>query len=469
MGTVNSLMDLARQTLMADQAALGVISNNVANQNTPGYTRQVVTWQTRDSVTIGSYTVGQGVAVGSQGASQRDRILEQRVQQQTQIQAQSEALVSALNQIQNVFSLSSTSSSASTTALGSAMDSFFGTLSTLTANPSDATSRQAVLTAAKNLSDAFNSASNQMSQISASLDKQASGYVDRINTVASTIAALNKRIGSTSPDSDAGVLEDQRQQAIAELSQYIGLSQITNEANGMTLTTSSGAVLVSGGRSYAMSTTQVAGVTHLLAGPSNQDVTAGLTGGALGGILIARDQQIPAFQSALDNLAYSLGTQINHVNALGLDGNGNPGQAIFSLPSSATGAAGLIGMATSDPQAIAAAATGEGATGNSNGLLLAQISTAAIVAGQTASGFFTSLLAQIGSAASGATTDNTAQLTMLAQLTSQRNALSGVSLDEEAANLTNYQRAYQAAAKVFSIADDIMTSALNLGVTTSVS
>jgi flagellar hook-associated protein 1 FlgK len=469
MGTVNSLMDLARQTLMADQAALGVISNNVANQNTPGYTRQVVDWQTRDSVTIGSYTVGEGVAVGSQGVSQRDRILEQRVQQQTQTQAQSEALSSALNQIENIFGLSSTSNSASSTVLGTAMDSFFGALSSLTANPSDTTTRQAVLTAAKNLADAFNSASNQMSQVSADLDKQTGSYVDRINSLTSTIAALNKQIGSTSPNADAGVLEDQRQQAIAELSQYIGLNQITNEANGITLTTSNGAVLVSGDQSYAMSTTQVGGVTHLLAGTSSQDVTSGLSGGALGGILAARDQQIPAFKSALDNLAYSIGKQMNNVNALGLDGYGNPGGALFTVPSTAPGAAAQIQVATTDPQKIAAAAVGEGATGNGNALQLANVATLSLISGQTASGFFSSLLAQIGNATAGAASDNTAQQTILTQLTSQRNALSGVSLDEEAANLTNYQRAYQAAAKVFSIADEIMSSALNLGVNTSVS
>ena len=469
MGTVNSLMDLARQALMANQAALGVISNNVANQNTPGYTRQVVNWQTLDSVTIGSYTVGEGVAVGSQGISQRDRILEQRVQQQTQTQAQSEALSSALNQVQNIFGLSSTSNSASSTALGSAMDSFFGALSSLTASPSDVTVRQKVITAMKGLADAFNSAANQMSQISTDLDKQAGGYVDRINTLASTIAALNKQIGSTSPDADAGVLEDQRQQAIAELSQYIGLNQITNEANGITLTTSNGAVLVSGDQSYAMSATQVAGVTHLLAGPSNQDVTAGLTGGALGGILAARDQQIPAFQSALDSLAYSLGTTINQINTQGADGNNHMGKPLFLLPTSATGAAGQIRAAISDPLGISAATVGEGATGNGNALLLAEVSTDMIVGGQTASSFFSSLLAQIGNAASAAASDNTTQQTMLTQLTSQRNALSGVSLDEEASNLTNYQRSYQAAAKVFSIADQIMSSALNLGINTSVS
>ena len=469
MGTVNSLMDLARQTLMADQTALGVVSNNVANQNTPGYTRQVVDWQSQDTVTIGSSTIGEGVSVGAQGVSQRDRVLEQRVQQQTQVQAQSQALESALSQVQNVFGLSSTSTSASSTALGSAMDSFASALSSLTTNPSDTTVRQTVLTAAKNLADAFNSTANQISQVSTDLDKQAAGTVSSINKLTSTIASLNRQISSTSPNSDAGVLEDQRQQAIAELSQYVGLNQITNESNGITLTTSNGAVLVSGDQAYAMSTTQVAGVTHLLAGTSGQDVTANLTGGSLGGILAARDQQIPAFQSALDNLAYSLGTQVNQVNAQGLDGYGNAGQALFQLPPTAAGAAGSIQVTTTDPKAIAAAATGEGATGNGNALSLAQIASGAIVAGQTPASFFSSLLAQIGSAAAGATSDNTAQQTTLTQLTSQRNALSGVALDEEAANLTNYQRAYEAAAKVFTIADQIMSSALNLGVTTSVS
>src|SRR6516165_413700 len=105
MGTLASLMDIARLSLMAEQAALNITSNNVANQNTPGYTRQVVNWQTRDSVTIGSMVVGGGVSVGQAGISQRDRILEQRVQQQTQIQAQSQALESALQQVQNIFGL----------------------------------------------------------------------------------------------------------------------------------------------------------------------------------------------------------------------------------------------------------------------------------------------------------------------------------------------------------------------------
>ena len=469
MGTLGSLMDLARQALLANQAALDVTSNNVANQNTPGYTRQVVNWQTRDSVTIGGVAAGGGISIGQGGVSQRDRILEQRVQQQTQVQSQSQAIQSALQQVQNIFGLSSSSTSASSTQLGSAIDSFFNAIASLTSNPSDTATRQKVLSAAGSLAGAFNSASNQITQISASLSQQVSTDIDRINGLTSSIASLNRQIPNTSPDADAGVLEDQRQQAIAQLSQYIGLNQISTESNGITLTTSNGVVLVSSGQSYAMATAQVGGKTHVLAGSSGQDVTQNVTGGALGGTLEARDQQLTSYESALDSLAFAIGTQVNQVNAQGLDATGDPGQAIFQLPVTASGSAGLIQLATNDPQMIASAAVGEGPTGNSNALILSALATGPIVAGQSPSDFFAGLMGQIGNATAAAKADNTSQQATLSQLTTQRNMLSGVSLDEEAANLTNYQRAYEAAAKIFSIVDQMMATSLNLGVPTSVS
>jgi flagellar hook-associated protein 1 FlgK len=125
-------------------------------------------------------------------------------------------------------------------------------------------------------------------------------------------------------------------------------------------------------------------------------------------------------------------------------------------------------MTTTDPNAVAAAGPGEGSAGNTNATALADLSNANVAGGQTASGFLASFLGQIGNDSSAATTNNSAQQATLTQLTTQRDSLSGVSLDEEASNLTQYQRAYQAAAQVFNIANSIMASALNLGVETSV-
>jgi flagellar hook-associated protein 1 len=463
MGTLTSLMDMSQQALMADQTALSITANNVSNQNTQGYTREVMNWQPVDSVTINGSTYYVTDDSGPSAISQRDRVLEQRVQAQTQVQGQSSALESALQEMQNVFGLSATSDSASSTALGTAMDSYYSALSELSVSPSDASVRQNVLSAANTLASTFDSSAQQLSQISSSLDQQVVTVVGQVNTLTATIASLNQQIASTSPDQDAGTLEDQRQQAIAQLSQYVGLNQTTTEGNGITLTTSNGALLVGGDQSYAMSTEQVSGTTHIIAGINGQDLTLGLTGGTLGGVLQARDQELPVVATALDNLAYGIGTQTNQQNEQGLDGNGNPGQALFSLSTTASGAAASIQVATTDPNAIAAAATGEGSSGNGNALALADLSTADVVGGQTTSDYYAAALAQIGTATSGASTDNTAQQATLTQLTTQRDSLSAVSLDEEASNLTQYQRSYQAAAKLLTITDTIMASAINLG------
>src|SRR6202035_1505387 len=127
-----------------------------------------------------------------------------------------------------------------------------------------------------------------------------------------------------------------------------------------------------------------------------------------------------------------LGTKVNQQNALGIDGSGNPGAAIFSLPPSQSGAAGPVAGATTNPNAIAAAATGEGSAGNTNASALSDLSGVNVVGGQTASGFLASFLGQIGSDTAAATTDNGAQQATLTQLTTQRDSLSGVSLDQEA-------------------------------------
>jgi flagellar hook-associated protein 1 len=466
MGTLTSALSISQEALLADQVALNVTASNVANQNTPGYTDEVVSFQSTDAVTLTGSSFGSGVTASA--VSQRDRVLEQRVQQQTQTQAQSGALESALQQVQNIFGLSSTSTSASSTQLGTDINSFFSSLSALTSNPSDTATRQSVLSAANAVASDFNSTANQLAQVSSSLNQEVASDAGQVNSLTTTIASLNGQIASISPNADAGTLEDQRQLAIAQLSQLVGLDQISTPQNGITLTTSSGAVLVSGSQSFSMSTTQISGNTDVLAGDPPQNVTSSLMGGDMGGALQARDQNLPAYSGALDNLAFAIGNTVNQQNEQGVDSSGNPGQAIFSLPGSATGAAVSISVSATNPGAIAAASPGEGSSGNDNATALANLSTVNMVGSLTATGFLASFLSQVGNDTSAATTDNTAQQATLTQLTTQRDSLSGVSLDEEASNLTQYQRSYQAASQVFTIVNSLMASAINLGVETTV-
>ena len=110
MGTINSAFDLITGALDADQSALNVVSNNVANASNETYTREVPNWEENQPIYINGISYGSGVSV-SGGISQRDRVLEQRLQQQTQASSSSTALLTALTTLQDSFTPASTTSS----------------------------------------------------------------------------------------------------------------------------------------------------------------------------------------------------------------------------------------------------------------------------------------------------------------------------------------------------------------------
>jgi flagellar hook-associated protein 1 FlgK len=248
---------------------------------------------------------------------------------------------------------------------------------------------------------------------------------------------------------------------------YIGFDQTKTENNGLTLTTANGAPLVSQGQSYPLTTAVVNGNANVISA-LGRDITSALTGGSIGGILQARDHDLPSASTALDSLAYGIASAVNTQNQLGLDANGNPGGPIFNLPASASGAASTVTLATSDPNAIAAASLTEESSGGTNATALSSLANANLVNGQTAAQFYASFLTQLGSTVSRVSDENTTQQASLTQLTTQQSTQSSVSLDQEAASLTQYERSYSAAAKVFAIVDELMASALNLGEATTV-
>ena len=471
MATLGMAFDIASNALEADQSALNIVANNVANASTAGYTREIANWQENDPVTINGITYGQGAEVTGP-VSQRDRVLNESLQQQNQIASASSARLTALDQLQSIFSgatsADSSSSSSTTNGISQDISAFFTSLSQMESSPSDDSLREQVLTSAQNLAGDFQSAASQVTEQQTSLDQQSASLVDQINALTQSIAQLNVQIQSTSPNSDAGTLEDQRQQDISQLSQLIGVHQIQTEDNGLTITTSSGALLVSEAQSYALSTAPSGGVTHFYDAEGN-DITASLAtgGGQIGGLLTVRDQDIPQVQSSLDTLAYDLGSALNAANEAGSDANGNAGVAIFNLPSSSSGAAAAISVAISSPSQIAAAAAGLGSSDDTNLLAMANLANQTIVAGATPANYFSDFVSALGSLVSEVQTQNAAQQASATQLQNVVNSLSSVDLNEEASSMETLEQSYQAAAKVFTILASVMTSALNLGVPTT--
>ena len=374
MGTINSALLLTKGALDADQAALSVVANNVANANTPGYTVEVPDWKQNQPINVDGIQVGDGVTeTGS--TSQRDRVLEERLDQQQQLASASSSRLTALNSIQALFTPDSGSASSTAADIGSDITSFFDSFSSLESNPTDNALREQVLSSASTLAGDFSSAANSLNVQSASLDQDASGVVSQVNSLTSAIAQLNTQIQSTSPDADAGTLEDQRQQDLSQLSQLIGINQVTTENNGLSITTTSGQLLVSEGQNFQLTTGTVNGATDFFLGGA--DITSELAtgGGQLGGYLTARDVDIPSALSALDQLAYGISTSVNAQNNSGTDYDGKAGTAanplyIFNEPTAVAGSAANMTAIMTNPNQIAAAGAGDGTGDNSNAVAM---------------------------------------------------------------------------------------------------
>ena len=166
-------------------------------------------------------------------------------------------------------------------------------------------------------------------------------------------------------------------------------------------------------------------------------------------------------QLTASNMANNAGTDL-------VGDNGNAGN-IFNAPTQVAGSAAAFSVVLTDPNKIAAAGLGKGTGDDTNALAGAALATQNIVNGQTPSDFYSNLVSTLGATVSETTTQNTALTASVAQLQSQVNSLSGVNLNDEASNLEQFQRAYQAASQVFSILNTVYAAAINIGVETAVS
>jgi flagellar hook-associated protein 1 len=467
MGTINSAISLITSALDADQMALNITSNNVANASNQTYTREVPNWQENQPIYINGVSYATGVTVAG-GISQRDRVLEQRLQQQTQLSSASSSLLTALTTLQSSFTPAS--SSATTGNIGTDITNFFNAYTQLESDPTSNPLRQQVLSSATSLAGDISSMAQSINAQQSSLDQSANTIVTQVNALSVSLAQVNAQIQSSSPNQDAGTLEDQRQSDLAQLASLIGINQITTEKNGLSITTTGGELLVSEGTSLQITTGDVGGLTHFYL--NGTDITSQLDsgGGELGGILTARDQSLPNTVAALDQLAYSLSTSVNTVNNAGTDLEGDNGNAgnIFNAPTQVAGSAQAMSVVMTDPGKIAAAGLGLGTGDGSNATAAANLATQSIISGETPSNYYSNMISTLGALVSQTTTENTALSASVTQLQTQRDALSSVSLDEEASNLEEFQRSYQAASQVFTILNSVMASALNLGVETAV-
>jgi flagellar hook-associated protein 1 FlgK len=460
MSSLFGTMSVALQSMLAQQSAMAVVANNVANANTPGYSREIPVMEETAPILNGNTMVGTGVTMSSV-ESVRDNILNLRIQQETSQQSSLGSYVDSMNQVQALFN------ETQSTGLQSYLSNFFNSFQALAADPTNSSLRGSVLTAGQDLAGAFNQTSQSLGTIRQGLDQSVVQTVQQVNQLTAQVAGLNQQIQEVSNSSDnPGALEDQRDEALNNLSDLIDTAVIYSDDGTVSVTTTNGAMLVEGNQSQTLTTqlNTATGMHEIMA--EGTDITSSIAGGQLQGLIQARDDEIPATQSSLDNLAAGLVSAVNQQQQSGYDGSGSQGTDFFTpftpaAPGSNAGAAAIMSVALSQPSQIAASS--DGSVGDSgNATALANLQNTATVSGQTAGDYYSNLVDKVGNDLSNATSEQEGVGLVLQQLANQQSSISGVSLDEEATNLVLYQRAYEAAARVISTIDELTSTTINM-------
>jgi len=456
MGSLTTSLLIGVQALEASQAALTATSNNIANSNTPGYTREEAQFSESPLTVQNSAVAGGGVMLNGI-ESVRDELLNLQIQQQTSQQSSADTVSSSLQSVQTLFASNGSD-------IASAFSSLSSSLAALSANPTDSSTQQSVLTAGQNLAQAFNSTANGLTTSQSAADQQVTQTVAQINSLTKQIAQLNTQLSSTvMSQQNGGTVEDQRDQLVQQLSTLTGIS-VSQSSDGEVITTANGSPLVMGGQSYNLQTTTGANGFQQVLDANGNNITSNIQGGQLGGAIQVRDQIVPGLLTSLNTLASQFATAFNTAQKAGFDSTGAAGQAFFTVP--ANGAASGISVALTSGSQVAISSDGS-AGSNGNVANLSAALTNALPSGQTPANTYANLVYQVGSAVSNASAQSTSLGQSILQLTNQQSSVSGVNIDEETTNLIRYQTAYEAAARVVSTIQALSTVTLDMGSTQS--
>jgi len=451
MGSLAASLINASGALDAYQGALEVTENNVTNANTPGYANQLVNLvaQPFDLATGDSG----GVMLGTTQSS-RSQLAEQSVRTQQSAYSYDQQQVSDLSTAQDYFSLSATS------GIGPDLSAFFGSFSSLSVTPNDTVARQTVLNDATTVAQDFNDAADGLLSQTSNLQQATISTISSINQLAGTIAQINSQ-SSVGPSGgvDAGV-DAQLNASLDELSQYVNFT-VLQQPDGQTSVYLGGQTpLVVGEQSYAIQGDFSTPQTAILSS-SGTDITDQVASGALGAELNDNNNLLPSYVSGLNTLAQTLADQVNNGLNNGIDENGAAPVTNLFTYNATTGAAASLAVNSLTPDQIAAASPGAPG-GNGNALALAALANAPVANGYTFAQAYGNLGGQVGSDLSSATNNSTTDEALLSQAQSLRQQISGVSLDEEAVSLMQYERSYDAISKMLGVLNTLSLDVVNL-------
>lgn len=455
-------IDIARRALQAQQRALDVVGHNIANANTPGYSRQVAVQATTPPYTYpsrhmptGAGQVGTGVYIAAIRRV-RDEFIDMQLRNETESAGRWQARRDALRQVELIFL------EPSDLSLRSAMDQFWQSLQDLHLQPESDAARAVVRERALSLTATFQHVHKQLTDLRWDLDRLAQLEVERINSLAERLADVNNQIFRVvTSGQEPNDLLDRRDELLLELSELVDIDVVILD-NKMANVAIGGLSIVNG---------QHATMLRAVADPAKGDMVTIRWGntdrevrpanGRLGGILEARDELVAGYLDSLNALAATLIEEFNAVHRSGYGLDDSTGLDFFVGTDASD-----IDLSTDiyDSLSKIAASSGVGTPGDgSNALRLASVYTEPVAAlgGVTMRDFFTSLVSGIGVAAQKADNMVDSQAVLVEHLQNRRDGISGVSLDEEMVDMIRFQQAYAAAARVVTAMDEALDTIIS--------
>ncbi|MFN7993837.1 MAG: flagellar hook-associated protein FlgK [Bryobacteraceae bacterium] len=476
MSSLFGALNSAGAALSVFEQALSVSQNNIDNVSTPGYARQALGLEAMSFQPLAGL-IG-GVNSGEL-QSARDAYADQSVRSQLSAQGSFDQQVQSLTPVNNAFDL--TSQSGIATAWNNLLQSFSG----WSVTPDDVSLQQNVLNNAQALATAFQTAAKTLNQSYTDADGKVSSLVSQINILGGQIASYNQQVQqSTVPD--AG-MEAKINASLEQLSQLADVSATKQPDGTYTVLIGGQTPLVIGGQQYNLSNdhapasasaqNQNAPTAARILDSQGRDITAQISQGQLGGVLQVRNQFLPSLlgddtqAGDLNTLAKSMADEINGLLTAGQVSSGPPpvnGVALFTYDTT-TGTASARTFAVSSGVTagqLAAIDPGPPVVANGTALKLANLantaSTATAIGGMSYTNFLGVLSSRVGNALTSATNGQDAQKQAVAQAQTLRDQISGVDLNQEAVQVVQFQRAYQASAQMVSILNSLTQTVVNM-------
>jgi flagellar hook-associated protein 1 len=453
-------LEIGKRALMTHQASLQTIGHNIANVDTPGFTRQVVRISSTSPESTVHGPVGTGVTV-TDIYQVRDLFLGQQYREAQKEVGQWSYKDKALQQIESVFSEPDDGS------LNEVLDQFWNNWSALSSDAENSGYRSSVLASATQLITNLRTLATSLEEQQRSTDADLSAMTANVNQMTAEIASLNQDIKRTELDgSTANDLRDQRDLLIDELSTVVDVN-VNQKTDGTATVYMGSMLLVDGNSSFDVGvSTQRDGekISHKLVWQGSEYQLTNKNG-EIAGLVETRDEIIPRYLDQLNSLARSIVEQVNSIHEAGYGLDGTTNVSFFNPAYTDAADLRLNEEIVLDPDKIAASSSSnlDDVANGETASRIADLRDAFVMSNGTATinEYYQSLVSGLGVEAREATSFSGNYELISTQIDNQRQSVQGVSLDEEMTNLVKSQYSYQAAARLITVMDEALDTVIS--------